>query len=219
MLPVSAAQQGEFSFEDIHYCFQIPTIKSRAKFQKILASEGVFYPPDSELIRCLEKAVQEIVADDQKSELLAILELVEATGIAEVKEKDPELFADYTSMIEQLLPYSPAYARLIAERRYFFEMYPIIAIELFLLSSSGFEVKRVAGRITDDSLQQLPLSHVEPLGWHIAAHLSLSAETKKNSALPSPSQAGPERTNTEPSAEIPDGKSLESISQTTLKNL
>ena len=88
MIPISAKETVRLTPSDLPegaedapvYLIAVPTLRERVGFRRALAATGARYPGDSELVSCLKEGVGQVVAEDQRPELLALLDDYEATA-------------------------------------------------------------------------------------------------------------------------------------------
>jgi len=186
----SALAKAEERGEDVSpfssppvYHIKVPDISDRARLMREVTALGATYPSDYELKEALLASVNEIIDEDQRPELIELIELV-AEGSPHLT-KDDQL--KYREFERQIRGFSPEYSRLLADRVYFNQIQPIAACRLFLaaVENTKLPLKKERGLVSDGFLKSLPHSHVSQIGWKAISLMTVTPDLEKNSASPS----------------------------------
>lgn len=181
MLPVST--------KDVHrvapdgdggpvYLIATPTLLQRAAWRRDVAAAGARYPSDDELHR----AIVADVTDAAPSNLDELLASLEAVRDVPADERDPDDIARYQAVVGMARRVGGQYARLEADRGYWADVAPLVAVRTFLVGWEGLAV-----RFSRDLVDEIPETHQRVVGWAAIDRMRLSEDARKNFASPSPS--------------------------------
>lgn len=185
MLPVSKNDKIEFtpaSYENQEkkpvYLIGVPTISTRANFNRALRADGISYPNDEELMRVLRSGVKNVIHPDDQLEVLGLIDEFQSYDPADVPENVREKISELEETI--FTNYRP-FSNLRAQREYFLTMLPIYATKFFLRGiENGVQFESKNGVLTENCLNSIPENDVISIGWRAVSLLSPDDETKKN---------------------------------------
>jgi hypothetical protein len=173
---IEGADMSKFDNPPVYYV-SVPTVRDRAKFHRLLAAEGAIQPQPFVVRNALREGIKAHVQPDQQEELMAIVE--------EVMKDNPseEALIKYDDLERQIAAVHPPLCRMIADNAYYRAMVPVIACQLFLKKVENLDIKLefMSGKLSEESLNQIPLKHVNEIGWFALASMALPKDQEKNS--------------------------------------
>jgi hypothetical protein len=181
MLPVST--------KDIHrvapdgdggpvYLIATPTVLQRAAWRRDVAATGARFPSEADLHKALVDDLS-AAAPDNLEEILACVNAVRDTP---EDQRDPDLVEKYEAVAAFARRHGGAYARLQADRGYWADVAPIVALRSFLVGWEGLAVP-----FSKDLVDDIPEDHQRVVGWEAINRMRLSEDARKNFVSPSPS--------------------------------
>lgn len=173
------------------YLLGVPTLAGRANFRRKIEEEGASFISDAALLDTLRDGVREHVTDNQKEEVLGLIDEFEACAPLEIL---PELISKIKDIEKQIRDVYPTYREAVAARGYYLSIMPLVAAKCFLRGIEGGDVKfqSKAGTVTDECMDALPEEDVKAIGWEAFQLLTPTAAQIKNSGSPLQSAANPE---------------------------
>lgn len=162
------------------YLVRVPTLQGRAAYYRDMAAEGADYPSDLEMLLALEDAAKTLLADDERAEIQAAIDLQRTEAANEASAKAIDRAMDI------LAPHDPRLRALRARRTFWFNVAPAMAARHFLagadLGGEPLLVKRGLGGIaTEEALtEHFPQQDVLACGWHALSLSEIDRPTAKN---------------------------------------
>lgn len=157
------------------YHVRSPSVYDRARYSRELVAKGVSYPTEREFRREMRVSIKKYVAEDQVEAALAIVDADEKGEPSDIRELEGQIRA-----------ISPEYSRLLANRAYYSQIAPILAVQMFLVKADHVpQLTRKDSMLTEESLEHIPHAHLEELGGFIQGLMMLTHEQRKNLAAPS----------------------------------
>lgn len=205
-LPVSARQPDRFTppasaGDDLPpvYLIAVPTVMAKAMWQRRVAQAGAVYASDATLTDALRDGIAAVVAEDQRAELLAILdrkaelqaeaERLLALGDEAVAEREAlgvaaaEVLRQVAEIERVVSRAHPPYRDMVADRGYWMTVAPVLAARHFLAgwenAPGGVRFRRDPdGLAAQDALDALPEGHLLAIGWRAIALMNAGASAK-----------------------------------------
>lgn len=185
MLPVSSKELVRFTPEAeprYTYLLKVPTVQSRAAFQRDLTAAGAQHPSDEVVRAALREGIHSLFTETERAPLIELLDLLDVEG-TELPETDVKQLEEVEMFVRS---YHPPYARLIGERVFYHAMWRAIAVQNFVAGIEGEGAVYAAhhGRMTEDALNRFPLEHLTEVAGKIMELMFPSKEQEKNSDSP-----------------------------------
>ncbi len=196
------------------YLIRPADMLAKAAFRRDLAAMGANYPSAVVVLETLRDGVRHGIAPDQRTELLTLIDraddvqsqLTEAMIAASERGEgdDDSIIADLPALTvaeradlaelerDMRIHFRP-YAQLLADRRYFLDVAPILAAQTFLVGWENVpETFSQTRGVVDSALLEraVPEAHVIAIGHRAMALMRPDADAEKNFASRPGSPAG-----------------------------
>lgn len=198
MLPISTKEIIRFVPESCReqekpptYLIAVPAEWAKQELRRQLILAGAVKPSREHLNAALIEGIREVAPAEKQDEQIA---LVKQLAGYEDESKVPEGLARQIMDIEERVAVLyPPYAALCDAKRRHDDNLPILAARMFLKGAENVDVKfeMTNGRVSDDTLAALDISHLQRVGYEAIALMYVSEEQEKNSESPSRSPSAP----------------------------
>jgi hypothetical protein len=161
------------------YLIATPTILERAKWRRAVLATGARWHDDDAMLACLKRGISDVVAPDQETDLLDIVDRFAGFDEGQAPE---DLAIDFDEIERTIQGAYPAYAGLAADRAYWLSVAPIIAAQQFLRGWENVDTpfEQRAGQLTEDCLALIPETHVMEVGLKAIELMAPTADMAKN---------------------------------------
>jgi len=161
------------------YLLATPTILERAKWRRSVLATGARWHDDGAMVACLKRGITEVVAPDQQS---GLLDIVERFADCEEGQAPEDLARDFEEIEHVVQGAYPAYAGLAADRAYWLSVAPILAAQQFLRGWENVEAsfEQRAGQLIEDCLAMISETHVMEIGLKAIELMSPTGDLAKN---------------------------------------
>ena len=196
----------------------VPSSFEKAEWRRAVAAVPCRFPNTTALL----DTARDVLRDLEPENLAYLLELCDQAEHAAGPGAPAldEAFAQEWAALEEVLAREPRYAAILADRRHWLDVAPMIAAQHFLIGweNVGFPFKRARrGYVSESLIERIGEGWAREIGMRAIELMSINKATEKNSASPSPSTTSPAPIaagNDRPTADR-DGSSSESSSPQT----
>lgn len=186
MITLSSREKSRHEVDGVTYAIQTPTLMGRALYRREVAATGAVMHTNAAMMDCLRDGVNEAVAEDQRGELIEIINSFEyeAGQRADDSGMDAafESLADQVKQIEDFIRTNyPRYAQMEADRGYWLLIAPIIAFRCFVTDIDDSTCKRMGGMLSEAAIEKVDEKHIAEVGWKVIEMMTPSKDEVKNS--------------------------------------
>lgn len=177
----------------------VPDYKTRAKIRREIAAAGARYVGEGPFLTALAEGVEALGPDNAEA-LLADIDVIRLGAPSiEADEDERAAYAQAAARVDELVeilrPLIPKVASIIADRQYFMEMAPAIALQALFrgITHGDFKLppRALAPADYEVLIARLGDASVAEAGFKALSLMSLDEATRKNSGSPPESLPSP----------------------------